>query len=71
MIAYIISMSRYNVAADNVLRCGQAVIYPCINSCRIKEICILYVLGTGEVGDTQIIVIDKIIEYTRVFIKSG
>ena len=34
MIAYVISMSRYDVASDNVLRCGQAVIYPCISSCR-------------------------------------
>ena len=25
MIAYVISMLLYNVAADNVLRCGQAV----------------------------------------------
>ena len=34
MIAYVISMSRYNVAADNVLRCGQAVIYPCMSNHR-------------------------------------
>ena len=27
-----ISMSRYNVAADNILRCGQAVIYPAVES---------------------------------------
>ena len=46
MIAYVISMSRYYVAADNVLRCGQTVIYPCISSCRITEICVLFVLGS-------------------------
>ena len=59
MIAYVISMSRYNVAADNVLICGQTVIYPCIRSCRITEIYILYMLGIGEVSDTYIIVIYK------------
>ena len=48
MIAYVISMSRYNVAADNVLICGPAVIYPCISSCRITKMCILYVLGIGS-----------------------
>ena len=71
MIAYVISMSRYNVAAHNVLRCGQAVIYPCTSGCRIIEICILYVLWIGEVSDTQIIVIYKIIECTLVCVKSG
>ena len=64
MIAHVISKSWYNIAADIVPRCGPAMVYPCVCSCRITGICVLYVMGTVEFGDTQIIVIYEITKYT-------